>query len=184
MLPLFDRLKSDESLMLAYQGGDAGAFELLYQRHKDGLFAFLFRNYPRSAVVEELAQETWIAVINAAVRYQPEARFRTWLYQIAHNKLVDYWRRPDNRHTQLDAAAEASPIGEDATSPLESTLFEDRVMTALAALPRDQKDAILLQEQGFSHADIAEITGVGAETVKSRLRYARNQIREQLGEIL
>jgi RNA polymerase sigma-70 factor (ECF subfamily) len=184
MLPLFNRLKSDESLMLAYQGGDAGAFELLYKRHKDGLFAFLFRNYPRYAVAEELAQETWVAVINAAARYKSEARFRTWLYQIAHNKLVDHWRRPDNRHTPFDTAAEVSTINEDAIDPLESRIFKERLMTALATLPRDQKDAILLQEQGFSHADIAEITGVGAETVKSRLRYARHQMREQLGEIL
>jgi len=184
MLPLFNRLKSDEALMLAYQGGDGGAFELLYQRHKDGLFAFLFRSYPRPAVVEELAQDTWMAVINAAARYKPEARFRTWLYQIAHNKLIDHWRRPDNRHTQFDTAAEASTMDDDGVDPMESTIFEDRLMTALAALPRDQKDAILLQEQGFSLADIAEITGVGAETVKSRLRYARNQLREQLGEML
>ena len=184
MLPLFNRLKSDQALMLAYQGGDGGAFELLYQRHKDGLFAFLFRSYPRPAVVEELAQDTWVAVINAAAAYKPEARFRTWLYQIAHNKLVDHWRRPDNRHSQFDTAAEASTIDEDAMDPFENTDDENRVMTAVAALPRDQKDAILLQEQGFSHADIAEITGVGAETVKSRLRYARNLLREQLGEML
>ena len=170
--------------MLAYQGGDAAAFELLYLRHKDGLFSFLFRSNPRAAVVEELAQDTWVAVINAATRYKPEARFRTWLYQIARNKLVDYWRRPDNRHTPFDAAVEATTLDENKIDKLEFNELESRLMKALNELPRDQKDAILLQEQGFSHADIAEITGAGTETVKSRLRYARNQLREQLGEML
>ena len=88
MRNLLHGLKSDESLMLAYQRGDSSAFESLYLRHKDGLFAFLYRSYPRTAVVEELAQDTWMAVINAVGRYKPEARFRTWLYQIAHNRLM------------------------------------------------------------------------------------------------
>ena len=170
--------------MLAYQGGDGGAFELLYQRHKDGLFAFLFRSYQRPAVVEELAQETWVAVINAAVGYKPEARFRTWLYQIAHNKLVDHWRRPDNHHTQFDAAAELAIVGDGATDPFENINLENQLMAALAGLPHEQKNVLLLQEQGFSHAEIATITGVGTETVKSRLRYARVQLREQLGDML
>ena len=170
--------------MLAYRNGDAGAFELLYRRHKDGLYAFLFRHYPRAAVVEELAQDTWVAVIDAASRYQAKARFRTWLYQIAHNKLVDHWRRPDNRHAEFDENAEAIATTRSKSDQFEHTDIEERVMTALAALPGDQKDALLLQEQGFSHMDIAEITGVGSETVKSRLRYARNQLREQLGEVL
>ena len=76
--------------MLAYGLGDTGAFEHLYRRHKDGLFAFLYRNLPQQAIVEEIAQETWIAVVNAAADYQPRARFKTWLYQIARNKMVDH----------------------------------------------------------------------------------------------
>ena len=168
--------------MLAYRNGDAGAFELLYRRHKDGLYAFLFRHYPRAAVVEELAQDTWVAVIDAAGRYQAKARFRTWLYQIAHNKLVDHWRRPDNRHAEFDAKMEATTVDTYLAAKIESRELETRVMAALAELPRDQKDVLLLKEQGFSHAQIAEITSAGTETVKSRLRYARKQLREQLGE--
>ena len=179
MLGILNRLKSDESLMLAYQRGDTGAFELLYQRHKDALYTFLFRCYPRNAVVEELAQDTWMAVINAVARYKPDARFRTWLYQIAHNRLVDHWRRPDNKHTNLEAVQEPYTQGNDEAEELQS-----RVMTAIAQLPREQRDAILLQQQGFSQADIASITGAGGETIKSRLRYARDQLRVQLGDEL
>jgi len=162
--------------MLAYQRGDTAAFELLYGRHKDGLFAFLFRSQPHTAVVEELAQDTWMAVVNSAARYRPKAKFRTWLYQIAHNRLVDYWRRPDNQHRQFDASME--PVSDN----FELAVLQDRIMGALAQLPREQKDALLLQEQGFSQAEIADITGSGTETIKSRLRYARNQLRDTLGD--
>ena len=85
MLQLLDRFKSDESLMLAYQRGDAGAFESLYQRHKDPLFGFLYRSCPRAAIVEELAQETWKAVIKAAQRYQADAPDHLVL-QLAHRR--------------------------------------------------------------------------------------------------
>ena len=178
MLQVLNRLKSDESLMLAYQNGDAGAFESLYRRHKDGLFSFLFRSCPRPAIVEELAQETWMAVVKSAVRYRPDARFRTWLFQIAHNRLVDFWRRPDNRHSPLN------DIREEATAPepeKSRDALQQRLMDAIGQLPEEQRNALLLQEQGFSHKDIAEITAAGEETVKSRLRYARKQLREQLG---
>lgn len=178
MLPLLNRLKSDESLMLAYQRGDAGAFDYLYHRHKDALFAFLFRSCGRPAIVEELAQETWMAVVKAAQRYKPNARFRTWLYQIAHNRMVDFWRRPDNRHGGLDSSQEqAVHPGED----VSRSELHQRLMTAIGKLPVEQRDALLLQEQGFSIKDIEEITGVSVDTVKSRLRYARKQLREHLG---
>ncbi|MEH6582974.1 MAG: sigma-70 family RNA polymerase sigma factor [Halioglobus sp.] len=177
MLSVLNRLKSDETLMLAYQQGDAGAFESLYRRHKDGLFAFLFRSCPRHAIAEELAQEAWMAVIKAAERYRADAKFRTWLYQIAHNRLVDFWRRQDNRHSSLETIAETPAASEDSRTELQ-----EQLMTAIGTLPADQRDALLLQEQGFSQREIADITGAGEETVKSRLRYARKQLREQLGE--
>jgi RNA polymerase sigma-70 factor (ECF subfamily) len=174
---LLNRLKSDESLMLAYRDGDAVAFEQLYGRHKDGLYAFLYRNCPRPAVVEELAQDTWMAVVNRAESYRPDARFRTWLYQIAHNRQVDFWRARDNRH----ASIEDTPAGCDAqAADLVPDSGLDDIMRAIGELPRDQKDALLLREQGFGLADISEITGAGEETVKSRLRYARKQLKTVL----
>ena len=164
--------------MLAYQRGNAAAFESLYRRHKNGLFSFLYRSCPRHAVVEELAQETWMAVINAADRYRPEARFRTWLYQIAHNRSVDYWRRKDNLHSPLDDL----PIEQPSNDPAEDReAVQQQLMSAIGKLPGEQRDTLLLQEQGFSQREIAEITGSVEETVKSRLRYARKALRETLG---
>jgi RNA polymerase sigma-70 factor, ECF subfamily len=177
MLRLIHRLKSDEALMLAYQRGDSTAFDCLYHRHKDGLFAFLYRSCPRQAVVEELAQDAWVAVINAAARYQPQASFRTWLYQIARNRLVDFWRARDNAHQPLDTAPEPNfDPGADSGPDIQQ-----RLMVAMGELAVEQRTALLLQEQGFSLGEIAEITGDGKETVKSRLRYARKQLLQQLG---
>ena len=176
MLNLIHRFRSDEALMQAYCGGDCSAFEALYHRHKDGLYAFLYRCCPRREAAEELAQDTWTAVIDRVNSYRPEAAFRTWLYQIARNRAADYWRRRDNSHQPL----EVEPAGEN---PGESRDEVARsLLAAIGRLPAEQRDTLLLQQQGFSQQDIAAITGAAEETVKSRLRYARRQLREQLGE--
>lgn len=176
MLPLLDRLKTDEALMQAYQAGDAGAFECLYRRHKDSLFAFLYQHCPRPAIVEELAQDTWMAVVDRAASYRPEAGFRTWLFRIAHNRQVDFWRRRDNRHQPLpDETGQLSSA--DPAGPTE-----EEILAAVGQLPGEQRDALLLREQGFSLAEIAGICGASEEAVKSRLRYGRGRLREILGE--
>ena len=160
--------------MLAYQQGDTHAFDSLYARHKDGLFAFLYRSCQRQAIVEELAQDAWIGVIKSASSYKPEARFKTWLYQIAHNRMIDYWRRRDNQHDSLSDVPEPAT---DADASEESTAL---LMAAIAQLPREQCNTLLLQQQGFSLRDIAQITDCAEETAKSRLRYARTQLRDAL----
>lgn len=180
MLTLLYRLKGDEALMQAYQRGDAGAFECLYHRHKDGLFAFLYRSCPRREIVEELAQESWAAVVDKAPGYRPDASFKTWLYRIGRNKLIDFWRRRDNNHQPLENAQALV----DEQVQAEDNDTEQRLMAAIGELPLEQRDTLLLQEQGFKLLDIAIITDTGEETVKSRLRYARRQLREQLGDLL
>src|SRR5690348_11470417 len=83
----------DEELMLAYKAGHAGAFETLYARHRARLYRYVLRAVKARGVAEELFQEIWIRVIEARARYTPQARFSTWLYTIAHNHLVDHWRK-------------------------------------------------------------------------------------------
>jgi RNA polymerase sigma-70 factor (ECF subfamily) len=167
-------IKSDESLMLDYGRGDSAAFEVLYMRHKDSLFAFLYRHCPQQAVVEDLAHDAWTAVIRSAPRYQPSAKFRTWLYQIAHNRLVDHWRRPQPEELLPESVAH-----EGGSAEAQHRAYQ--LMQLVLALPSEQKDAFLLREQGFSYREIAEITATGKETVKSRLRYATASLRQQLG---
>ncbi|MEM1112672.1 MAG: sigma-70 family RNA polymerase sigma factor [Pseudomonadota bacterium] len=158
--------------MLAYRRGDADAFEHLYQRHKDGLFSFLFRSLPRPALAEELAQDTWMAVVRAAPDYEPRARFRTWLFQIARNRVIDHWRRSDNSEEPL--------LDEPASHDESCTPSERELLAAVAALPQEQRDALLLREQGFSVKDVAAITDAAEETVKSRIRYGRRTLQDWL----
>ena len=85
---------ADETLMLGYAGGDARAFEAPYTRHKGPLFRFVLRSVKSAGEAEELAQEIWMRIIGARAGYEPKAKFTTWLYSIAHNRLVDHWRAP------------------------------------------------------------------------------------------
>jgi RNA polymerase sigma factor (sigma-70 family) len=175
---------SDEQLMLAYAGGDAGAFESLYARHKGPLFRFVLRSVKERAQAEELFQEIWMRAIEARARYAPQAKFSTWLYTIAHNRLVDHWRAKGLALVSLDdeerAAAEpaAGPEAEPALH-LEARRTLERLAAAIAALPLAQREAFLLHHEGeLSVAEIAQATGSDVEAAKSRLRYAMNKLRE------
>ena len=88
-----DAPESDESLMCRYRDGDAAAFELLYARHRGGLFRFILRQVATAALAEELFQDTWLRVVGARERYAPSARFATWLYKMARNRIMSPWKR-------------------------------------------------------------------------------------------
>jgi len=79
---------ADETLMLRYRNGDAGAFGRLYARHKGSLYRYLLRQCGQPTVAEELFQDVWLKLIAARSGYAVQARFATWLYRIAHNRLV------------------------------------------------------------------------------------------------
>lgn len=185
--------ESDENLMLAYAHGDAAAFDRLYARHRQGVYRYLFRHCGNAGTADEMFQDIWMNVIRVRTSYAPTARFATWLYTFARHRIVDHWRAtgqaalvsidsdestsaavnelPGARHDEPDARASSREVGE-------------RLRGALATLPPAQRDAFLLQqESGLSLAEIAEVTGAGVETVKSRLRYAVSKLRAELGEL-
>jgi RNA polymerase sigma factor (sigma-70 family) len=166
----------DEELMLAYGGGDAGAFETLYRRHRAGLFRFVLRSVKARAVAEELYQEVWIRAIEARARYVPKAKFTTWLYAIAHNLLVDHWRRAGLQLVALDEEVAANTP--DPARQLEGRQALQRFAAALQALPIAQREAFLLHEEGgLTVAEIATATGSNEEAAKSRLRYAMAKLK-------
>ena len=171
---------ADEELMLAYRDGDAAAFERLYARHKGPLYRFVLRSLPDRALAEELYQEAWIRVIEARGRYQVEARFKTWLYTIAHNLLVDHWRK---RGLSLVALEEEDAVGEALDPARQAEARDDlrRLLAALQALPPAQREAFLLHEEaGMSVAEIAAATGSNEEAAKSRLRYAMSKLKQAI----
>ncbi len=181
----------DEQLMLAYREGDAAAFDRLYARHKGALFRFVLRSIRQRALAEELYQEIWMRVIEARARYQPQARFTTWLYTIAHNRIVDHWRKRGLQLVSLDgedpeapahAEAAANP-GDEPLRRLEAREQLERFARALEALPPAQREAFLLREEaGMSVAEIARATGASEEAAKSRLRYALAKLKEAAGD--
>src|SRR5947209_13303645 len=92
----------DERLMLDYAAGDLAAFDRLYRRHKGGVYRYLLRQCKSPASADELFQDIWMNLIRARASYKPTARFTTWLYTLAHNRLVDHWRA--NGHLTLVSA--------------------------------------------------------------------------------
>src|SRR5258708_32438603 len=93
--------ESDEALMARYGRGDAAAFELLYRRHEMRIWRYLERNVGNRATADELMQEGWFAVARDATRYEASARFTTWLFTIAHNRMIASIRT-GRRHTSLE----------------------------------------------------------------------------------
>ena len=184
---------SDEALMLRYQSGDAAAFDELYARHRGGLFRFITRQCRVRERAEEIFQDVWMSLIQAAERYRVEVQFRTWLYTLAHNKLMDYFRGNARAEAVLYEVNDGD--GEIATNdgvasrtlePLvqaESRQQGDAILRLLVALPAPQREAFLLHEEGgLSIEEIAQATGVSFEAAKSRLRYAIAKLREGLAE--
>ena len=183
----------DEDLMLAYAAGDAAAFDALYARHKGGVYRYMLRHCGHAGVADELFQDVWMNVIRARALYVPSAKLTTWLYRIAHNRLIDHWRATghielvthgpdDDVDDPLDALPAAS--GDEPEVRAGAREAAERLKAAFATLPAAQREAFLLhQEGGLDLAEIAALTGTGVETVKSRIRYATAKLRTELGDL-
>jgi RNA polymerase sigma-70 factor (ECF subfamily) len=177
----------DAQLMLAYAGGDMRAFETLYARHRGALYRYLARQARDGEVANDLFQEVWSRIIVNRARYQPRAKFRTFLFTLAHNCFIDHCRRVKARPggMGIDDADDADLLPAAAESQPDRALEREQgsrhYRAALGTLPAEQRDVYLLHEEsGLSLEEIARITGVGAETAKSRLRYAVGKLKAAL----
>jgi RNA polymerase sigma-70 factor (ECF subfamily) len=181
-------MAADEELMLGYAGGDAGAFETLYARHRGALFRFVLRSVKSQGEADEIFQDVWMRVIEARARYAPHAKFSTWLYTIAHHRLVDHWRARGLALVSLDDEDNAAlqPVAGPGAEPqrnVEARQTLERLAAALAAMPPAQREAFLLHhEGGLGIAEIAAATGSAEEAAKSRLRYAMQKLKEAIGD--
>lgn len=185
-------LQPDEDLMLAYAAGDLTAFDYLYARHRGGLFRFISRQCSDRAVAEELYQEVWSGLIQGRQRYRPEARFATWLYTLAHNRLVDWYRRNSKVvWTSFGGSEEEQGLDEPVATRVaqpevqaESRELAARMLQLLDQMPPPQREAYLLHEEGgLSIEEIATAACISIEAAKSRLRYAIAKLRLGLAEM-
>ena len=189
---------ADESLMLRYAAGDMAAFDTLYGRHEMGVWRYVLRSVREPALADDLLQDVWFAVVRHAASYQPTARFKTWLFTVAHNRVVDHFRTARN-HLSLDGdpdegteggsdalgASMAADSGFGPVRQLQSREQAAALIEAVEQLPPEQRETFLLQaEAGMAVEEIALTTGVSFETAKSRLRYARRYLRRRLQEFV
>lgn len=186
-----DAASSDEELMLRFAAGDAAAFDALYARHRGGVFRYLLRQCQNRATAEELFQDVWMNLVHARGRYRVQAKFATYLYTLSHNRLIDHFRRHKPLHVVPLDEDDADPVELQASPALEPERGAQareqaaRLLQLVAELPHVQREAFLLHEEGeLSLDEIARVTGANRETVKSRLRYAMDKLREGMKDYL
>jgi RNA polymerase sigma-70 factor (ECF subfamily) len=197
---------SDDVLMSAYANGDAAAFEQLYARHERALYRFVRRllGSALAAQTDEVFQDTWLRVVHARSRWEPQgASFRTWLFTLAHNRVIDLLRR-SGREVSTDAfesddrgdpwqpdtqAWQHWPAPASAAPQSDEIAFwrraGERLLGCLEQLPLPQRSAFLLHhDDGLALEEVAKALEVGFETAKTRLRYAMSKLRTCMGAYL
>jgi RNA polymerase sigma-70 factor, ECF subfamily len=166
-------MKSDEQLLLEYQAGSPPAFEELFSRHRNAVYGFFRRRLKNAARAEELAQETFVAILRGTEHYEPPAKFRTYLYAIAIRQL---W---SERRTEIRAGKFAAEPQETSRESDPSTALWIR--DALEQLDVDHREVLMLREyEQLSYEEIAEVLAVPVNTVRSRLSRARGELKALL----
>jgi len=166
---------TDDELMLAFRDGRSDAFEELFARYRQPVWAFFRRRVDDPERARELAQDTFTAIVEAAPRYQPRAAFRSYLFGIAFNALAAARRKASLRVVErgADLAEPAAP----ASDPSDVIW----VRQALAALDADDREILMLREyEALAYDDIAALLGLPLNTVRSRLFRARLALRDAL----
>lgn len=185
---------SDEALVARFQRGERAAFATLVRRHQGALYHFAFRQLRNGPAAEDVVQETFVRVVQNVADFKNEARFTTWVYTITRNLCIDQLRkRAHRKHPSLDEPrgdeGDGRTLGElvaDKKSDTErsagSSEMKEHIARAVAKLPDDQREVFLMREvANLPFKEIAEITGVPENTVKSRMRYALERLQEALG---
>lgn len=174
----------DVRLMLAFRAGDAGAFEELFRRWARPLLRYLEGMLRDPGAAEDLTQEAFLRVHRARERYQPDARFSTWLYRIATNLALNELRRPRRRspHESVDPDSDVLPAPDPAADEVVDARRRSAIVeAALEALPDRQRAALLQSVEGRSYAEIAVALDASEQAVKALIHRARTSLAERLG---
>jgi RNA polymerase sigma-70 factor, ECF subfamily len=188
---------TDEMLMVRYQRGDREAFAELVRRYETPMYNFVIRHLRHTESAADITQDVFLRVVQNAAEFKHEARLSTWLYTIARNLCVDHLRKQSHRrHPSLDqplrdgddqrplleSVADAHPRASVERTAISGQV-QNRIVEAVEKLPDEQREVFLLREvANLPFKEIAEITGVGENTVKSRMRYALDRLQDALSE--
>ena len=178
-------LEEDQALMLRVKAGDAEAFNLLMEKYQKTVLNLVFRFSGRAEGAEDLAQEVFLRIYRAAPRYEPRARFFTYLYQVTlnlcRNEREKLQRRGVWRADLEDAAWELPDPQPGAEAQLESQEIRQQVQAALQTLSTDQRDLLVLQRfQNLGYDDLSRITGQSISAIKAKLHRARQALKKRL----
>jgi len=192
---MIDPNVTDEALMIRFQQGDRSAFALLVRKHKTPLFNFALRQIRARQAAEDVVQEAFVRVVQNAADFKHEARFSTWLYTIARNLCIDHLRKGALRkHPSLDSSSsqdDGGPTLGEQTADARANVERDatagelraKIASAVETLPDDQREVFLMREvANLPFKEIADITGVPENTVKSRMRYALERLQAALSD--
>jgi RNA polymerase sigma-70 factor (ECF subfamily) len=184
--------RSDEELAVAASRGSEEAFRELVERFERPVFGLIVRIVRRSELAEELAQETFVKAWRALARFDPDRKFSSWLFKIAHNSALDSLRRKGEEPLSLDepvAEGEgprelpADPNAEDPLVRLTARGAGRALERAIAALRPQYREVLLLRfAEGLAYEEIAEVLGAPLGTVKVHLFRARKELAEAMRE--
>lgn len=181
---------TDQELIGRYLAGDQSSLELLIRRHKNRIFAYILMIVKEKELAEDLFQDTFIKVINTirSGSYKEEGKFIQWAMRIAHNLIIDHFRKAKRIPTVENR--EEFDIFEKVRIPVES--IEEKIITEqihkdvkklIDYLPKEQREVLVMRHYGdMSFKDIAEVTNVSINTALGRMRYALINLRKLVEE--
>ena len=183
-------LIQDAELVSNYINGDEKALSVLIERHKQRIYSFIYSKIYDRDITEDIFQDTFIKVIKTLKRgkYNEEGKFLPWVMRIAHNLVIDHFRK-SNRMPKFDNAGEFSifSVLSDSSLNAEKSIIKDQVESdvrrIIEELPEDQKQVLLMRiYQDMSFKEISERTGVSINTALGRMRYALINMRKVIDQ--
>ncbi len=188
---------SDQQIVVYAQQGREDAYRELISRYERPVFSLVFRMVRDKETAEDLAQETFIKVLNNIDRYLPEFKFSSWLFKIANNITIDFLRRRQIDTISIEGAPDAVTAeskrataialasgGESPLQELESKELGEQIERAIGKLRPEYRACILLRHvEDYSYDEIAEIVKLPLGTVKTYIHRARAELREHLAAV-
>jgi len=182
---------NDQELVQAYIKGDPSAIETLITRHRSKVYTYILLTIKKQQLAEDLFQETFIKVIQSlrGGKYKDNGRFLSWVIRIAHNLIIDHFRKEkqmnsiSNDDTEVDLFNSKKFSDKNIEEIIVSSQIRSELRTLINELPADQREVVLLRHYGeLSFKEIADQTGVSINTALGRMRYALINLRKMITE--